>query len=190
MLRVCLLFIFFLTSCSHNYFVQDRSNPHYYTGGSRFFPINFLGMAKQVSEKPGSIDSVNESASSSNRVQAEQAAASVLASGISLLVNKDYYESPYISGTCLCSSVKDSVIELPCSDLTLKLLDSAGREIQKVHTHDGDFMFAVEANKEYAVTVESVSYQVLGDVKKPLFLGDKVLIHLIPVPQEKLMLAQ
>ncbi len=174
-----------LTSCSHSYFTHDRTNPNYYSGGTRFYPINFWKITQKQEEAPeGQTNKpVPEQPKS---VSETEAAVGVLASGISLLIYRDYYQSPHISGTCVCAGVKDSVIEIPCPELAVKLLDASGKEVQRSHTVGGEFFFSVPPDKEFSVEVDSSDYQILGEPKRALYLGDQVILHLIRTKSDSL----
>ncbi len=168
----------FLGSCgSMSHFETDRSSQSYYSGGNRFF-IPSLGSSLR------SILNTEQNASNaqvSNRFPSnleEEAAVGLLVSGLSLLVNSDYYKSNRLRVNCHCSHVHSN-IDIPCTHITLALMDSQGRELERITSEEGSFSFPVSRNKTYRLGIISKKYQLKNPLSKTVEMGDSIALYLV-----------
>jgi hypothetical protein len=106
-------------------------------------------------------------------------AAALISSGISLAGNPDFFESDFLSGRCLCRrKVKDG-LEFPCSNITLVLSDLEGREVGRVTTTDGEFVFPVKRDEQYQIRAVAKKYYIPSETERILHRGDDVVLHLV-----------
>ena len=175
-----------LCSCATNArFDSDRYSPAYYRGGSRIF-VPYLGssLRSMLDSGGGANNWGSKSAVKLNgrTVAEEDAAVGVILSGISLLINKGYYQSSYLTGNCVCHSQMDS-LNLPCSNVLVALYDDEGKERGRILSEDGEFVFPVEKDKYYRIGIISKKYKLGRHTAQSLRMGDSVVLHLNPKPR-------
>lgn len=141
---------------------RDHSNPNYYNAYS--WPTQGKSAAEQRGE---------------GRLQGGigEAAVGVFASAVSLAANPGYYREDFLTGRCLCRFAPEGEFELPCSNVTVVLTDEMGKEVSRLFTSDGEFVFAAEPNQSYRLRIVSRRY-VLRSVGGLLRAGDDVVLPL------------
>ena len=158
-----------LSGCAARNFHSDHSNPTYHSGGDQ---ILLPGVADKVlgNEPSPHIRPENDPG---------LALGGVLASGVLLALNNDYYQSSSIGGRLVCGTPMPG-IEIPCNRVVVILKNSQGQEVNRVTSEDGQFFFQVSRLKDYEIAVDSPRYRLAKEVKN-LNRGDNVLLRLDPI---------
>lgn len=179
--RIFLPSLFLFSACAGQraYYATDRYSAIYHSGGESF-------SFKPIGSVRGILGSSDESETESQQKnppvlsREEQAIGGLLLSGLSLAMNQDYYKSPFISGRCLCRSRTAPELEIPCTNVGVILRDLDSEEVRRIQADDGEFMFEVEKDRRYQISVKSLRFQMVNSFQKPLVFGDNVVVHLVP----------
>jgi hypothetical protein len=181
MLRLCPIFtfLFLIAGCAtSSRFESDRYSAAYYSGSDSF---RISGLRTAVGRVVGTASDTAETGNTMNQPPAgEQAVFSLIMSGLSLAINRDYYKSSAISGRCLCANDAASEFQVPCSNIGVILRDLDSDEIRRIQSDDGEFAFGVERDRRYRVSVNSRKFKSARSLDRPLVMGDNIVVHLIP----------
>ncbi len=145
-----------LTNCAGRSYESDRTDPSY----------------QKVQTSPYD---------PSGRDQA-LAAGTLVAAGIALASNRDYYKSVAITGRCVCVNKPSDTIEFPCPPLEVVLKDLKGHELTRVQPFNGDFAIRVQKEVAYRIQVVSEKFKADPPPSHNLYLGDDVIIRLVRKP--------
>lgn len=107
----------------------------------------------------------------------DEAVAGIVMSALSFASNPDYYREDFVTGRCLCRFAPGGDFELPCANVVVALSTADGRELTRIFSSDGEFVFAVDRQQTYTIRVYSNRYVLLsgpGLIKS----GDDVALHL------------
>lgn len=148
------------TGCAARH-ARDHSNPNYYNAYS------FPAAGRAPGEREG-------------RIQGGlgEAAVGVFASAVSLAANPDYYREDFLTGRCLCRFAPEGEFDLPCANVTVLLADESGKELSRIFTSDGEFVFAAEPNRAYRLRVVSQRYA-LRSAGGLVRAGDDIVLPLV-----------
>lgn len=174
--RFLLIFTLILSGCASTFFDRDQRNPIYHNGGTTVLtpvlPTTGTVIGKEFHPS-------NERVSQKRSLSPEELAiGGVLASGVTLAMNKDYYKSSFISGRCRCVARNEPDFEIPCGTVTVILEDREGNEISRITSEDGEFVFPVEKDRQYHVMADSPFYVGRYKETSPLQMGDSVVLQL------------
>lgn len=182
LLRAALVALLILSGCASNaYFDRDHANPLYHTGGSVVFRPILPYQAKLVAQS--TLSTYREYKAGATPIE-QAVLMGGLASGVSLVLNRDYYKSSYIGGRFACKPALENSFEVPCGNITVILEDLSGREISQIQASDDEFVFLVEKGKEYRVRIASNRYQLPSKSSPALMMGDNIVLHLVQKKSE------
>jgi hypothetical protein len=173
-MRLFFCFLLFLTGCASNArFERDRYSSAYQSGGDRFFISQFSSAVRNIAgeddDKPRKNAIVQPQ---------DEALANLVVSGIALVMNRDYYKSPYISGRTLCHFVHEPEFEVPCGGVTILLRDRLTGELHRIQTEGSEFTFGGEEGHSYSLSLSEGRYHLAQPISAPLIVGDSVVLHL------------
>ena len=175
-LLILTLVLTLLCHCASKRYDDDKSNPDYYDPRTKIVSDNSVRPTDPA--KPG-MPEVNVGVGLG---RADAVVAGVLATGILLTANRDYYRSTAITGKCICGGAVNSNIQLPCTHVTVLISDSNGKELARVEPNNGEFAFRVKKGIAYRLNVESKKYKlptVPTANTRQYFIGDDVILNLI-----------
>lgn len=176
MYRFFLILILALSGCATSFFDRDSRDPVYHQGGGTVIapvlPTTGTIVGKEF--QPG-----NQRLSEQRTMTPEELAITgVVATGVTLAMNKDYYRSSYLSGHCICMAENEPSFMIPCGTVTIVLETRDGEEVSRITSDDGEFVFPVERNLDYQIRAFSPYYS-SSQKKVPLLqMGDQIVLHL------------
>lgn len=152
------LVILLVNACAGRSVPQEAAEPFYFDGLAPAFP----GFAERAQTEPAPM--------------IEDPNAVVLSAIIDR--GDESIERAFISGRFICHPESYEAFELPCRNVSVAVQDDAGREVQRIVTNDGDFVFPAEKEKRYYMRVLSKHRPETAD---PLALrfGEDAVLHLI-----------
>lgn len=160
-----------LCDCTSRTYQDDKSDPSYQSG--KTFPLNQNVPA--ASGSPAAQEPLIPGTEGTN------AAIGLIATGIALAANRDYYKSVAITGKVICRSSPHDPIQFPCNNVEVMLIDSAGKTLTQVEPNAGEFAFRVPEKKPFHLKISSTHYRMKPDTTKPLMRGDDIILNLFPI---------
>lgn len=108
-------------------------------------------------------------------------ASGYLAYHLASSILKSSPKNKQIFGECRIQVEMDSLIDAPCNQVEIALMDEKGKEIAVAQTNEGRFSFEVEKSKKYRLKVKTNKFQLSNDLIGPFESGNSVSVKLIPI---------
>ncbi len=175
LLAIAGLALAFSSGCSSGrYYDREHGTQNYALSGQG---IRTDGTLTPV---PAGGDPTVSPGSSSGSLATDPASAIVAgtAAAISTGLNPHYYDKSSISGSCtLITSETD--LGTPCLNVVLILTGSGGQVLGRAQTDaKGSFAFFVKEGEKYFVRPESTRFEMNADARRPLAMGDDLVLRL------------